>query len=268
MTASTASAPRVELSIADGIAIVTLNRPEARNAIDDAMRGEFHAVLDRVANDDAVRAMVLTGRGSAFCAGGDIAGMRQRLAAPAGEVAFNGWRRQRRTHQGIGLLHGLPKPTVAAVNGPAAGLGCDLALCCDFILASEAASFVMSFILRGLVPDGGGMYFLPRRVGLARAKELIFTGRRVDAREALAIGLADRVTSPGSLLDDARAWAGELSRGSAAALALSKSILDRTFELSEDQVLALSREAQAICYTTAEHRDAVEAFLAKSKRRD
>ena len=125
----------------------------------------------------------------------------------------------------------------------------------------------MSFVLRGLVPDGGGMYFLPRRVGLARAKELIFTGRKVDAREALALGLADRVTAPASLLGEARAWATELSRGSPAALAFSKSILDQTFELTRDQVLALSREAQAICYTTSEHRDAVEAFLNRPKSR-
>lgn len=265
MSTAAATGPRVEISVENSIATITLNRPEARNAIDDAMRGEFHAALDRVANDEAVRAVVLTGKGSAFCAGGDIAGMRQRLQAPAGSVAFTGWSRQRRTHQGIGLLHNLPKPTIAAVNGPAAGLGCDLALCCDFIVASEAASFAMSFILRGLVPDGGGMYFLPRRVGLARAKELIFTGRKVDAKEALAIGLADRLTSATTLLDDARAWASELSLGSATALALSKSILDQTFELTADQVLALSREAQAMCYTTTQHREAVEAFLNKPK---
>ncbi len=265
MSTSPTTGPLVELSVADQIATVTLNRPQVRNAIDDAMRSEFHAVLDRVAGDDAIRAVVLTGRGPAFCAGGDISGMRERLKSPPGEVAFNGWRRQRRTHQGIGLLHGLPKPTIAAVNGAAAGLGCDLALCCDFIIASEDASFAMSFVLRGLVPDGGGLYFLPRRVGLARAKELIFTGRRVDAREALAIGLADRVTGASTLLAEAHSWASELARGSPAALALSKSILDRTFELTEEQVLALSREAQAMCYTTAEHRDAVEAFLNQSK---
>lgn len=261
------AAPRIEVSIADTVAIIAFNRPELRNAIDDAMRAEFHAALDRVANDDAVRAVVLTGRGSAFCAGGDIAGMQKRLEAPPGDVAFTGWRRQRRLHHGIGLLHGLPKPTVAAVNGPAAGLGCDLALCCDFIIASEAASFAMSFILRGLVPDGGGLYFLPRRVGLARAKELIFSGRRVDAPEALAIGLADRLTSADRLLAEAQTWAAELGRGSGTALALGKAILDQSFELTEEQVLALSREAQAICYTTTEHRDAVAAFLSKSKRR-
>ena len=124
--------------------------------------------------------------------------MKERLAAPAGEIAFTGWQRQKRLHQVVAILHGMGKPTIAAVNGAAAGLGCDLALACDFIIASEAASFAMSFILRGLVPDGGGLYFLPRRVGLVRAKELIFTGRRVAAQEALAIGLADRLIIAGA----------------------------------------------------------------------
>jgi len=266
MTDTAGSGSRVELSIADRVATISFNRPEVRNAIDDAMRSEFQAALERVATDDDVRAVVLTGKGSAFCAGGDIAGMQKRLAAPPGEVAFTGWTRQRRLHQGVTMLHTLPKPTIAAVNGAAAGLGCDLALCCDFIIASDAAMFTMSFILRGLVPDGGGMYFLPRRVGLARAKELIFTGRRVDSKEALAIGLADRVTAANTLLADAQAWAKELSRGSPTALALAKSILDQTFELTAEQALALGREAQAICYTTAEHQAAVAAFLDKTKR--
>jgi enoyl-CoA hydratase/carnithine racemase len=266
MTESSPTAPRVELSIDGPVATVALNRPEVRNAIDDETRTELIAILDRLANDDAVRAVVITGKGGAFCAGGDISGMQQRLKAPPGDIAFNGWRRQRRTHQGIAALHGLAKPTIAAVNGAAVGLGCDMALCCDFIIAAETASFAMSFINRGLIPDGGGLYFLPRRVGLPRAKELIFTGRRVKADEALAIGLADRLTDSANLLKEAQAWAVELSRGSSAALALSKSILDKTFELTDEQVFALGREAQAICYTTGAHQEAVAAFLNKTSR--
>lgn len=256
----------VRLAVENSIAVLTLNRPQVRNAIDDAMRTELMAALDRVANDDAVRALVLTGEGKAFCSGGDISGMKQRLQAAPGEVAFNGWRRQRRTHQSVAALHGLPKPTIAAVNGAATGLGCDMALACDFIMASDAASFSMSFIRRGLVSDGGGLYFLPRRVGLPRAKELIFSGRTVEAQEALALGLADRISPADKLVQDACNWAHELSRGSAAALALSKAILDRTFETPEEQLFALGREAQAICYTTAEHQDAVAAFLDKTAR--
>ena len=256
----------VELTVEDKVAIVTLNRPEVRNAINDALRAELVVLLERVAADEGVRAVVLTGKGKAFCAGGDITGMKERLKAPVGQVAFNGWRRQGQTHKSVALLHGMPKVVIAAVNGAAAGLGCDMALACDFILASEQAVFTMSFVKRGLVSDGGGMYFLPRRVGLPRAKELIFTGRLVDAKEALAIRLADRVTSPDMLIADAVTWARELSQASSASIAFSKAILDRTFESTEEQIFALGREAQAVCYTTAEHRDAVTAFLEKTAR--
>jgi len=256
----------VELTVEDKVAIVTFNRPEVRNAINDALRAELVVLLERVAADEGVRAVVLTGKGKAFCAGGDITGMKERLKAPVGQVAFNGWRRQGQTHKSVALLHGMPKVVIAAVNGAAAGLGCDMALACDFILASEQAVFTMSFVKRGLVSDGGGMYFLPRRVGLPRAKELIFTGRLVDAKEALAIRLADRVTSPDMLIADAVAWARELSQASSASIAFSKAILDRTFESTEEQIFALGREAQAVCYTTAEHRDAVTAFLEKTAR--
>jgi len=256
----------VELTVEDKVAIVTFNRPEVRNAINDALRAELVVLLERVAADEGVRAVVLTGKGKAFCAGGDISGMKERLKVPVGQVAFNGWRRQGQTHKSVALLHGMPKVVIAAVNGAAAGLGCDMALACDFILASEQAVFTMSFVKRGLVSDGGGMYFLPRRVGLPRAKELMFTGRLVDAKEALAIRLADRVTSPDMLIADAVAWARELSQASSASIAFSKAILDRTFESTEEQIFALGREAQAVCYTTAEHRDAVTAFLEKTAR--
>ena len=254
---------RVELRIEGPVAVAALNRPAVRNAVDDATRAELVDVLDRVGRDPALRALVLTGNGPAFCAGGDVRAMQERLQAPAGEVAPNGWRRQRRTHHAIAALHGLDKPTIAAVNGPAFGLGCDLALACDFVVASDQAVFAMSYVQRGLIPDGGGLYFLPRRVGLARAKELIFTGRRVDAREALAIGMADRVSPADGLLADAVAWAAELSAGSPTAIALSKAILDQTFELDAEHVFALGAQAQAICYTSAEHRESVAAFLEK-----
>jgi enoyl-CoA hydratase/carnithine racemase len=254
----------VEFSINESVAVLTLNRPEVRNAINDGMRAELLTAVERAAGDDAIAALVLTGSGKSFCSGGDISGMRERLKAPAGKVAFNGWRRQKQIHRAVGALHGFPKPTIAAVNGAAAGLGCDLALACDFIVAGEDAAFTMSFVKRGLVSDGGGMYFLPRRIGLPRAKELIFTGRSVGAKEALTIGLADRVS--GNLLPDAVAWARELGSGSPVSIALAKAILDRTFESTEEQVFALGREAQAICYTTDEHRASVEAFLDKTRR--
>lgn len=254
----------VEVGVEGGIATVALNRPDKRNAMNDAMRAEFIAALEHLAADRQVRAIVLTGNGRGFCAGGDVAGMEQRLKAPQGEVAFNGWSRQQRVHHCAMLLHTMPKPTIAAVNGAAAGLGVDTALCCDFIVASTAATFAWSYIKRGLIPDGGGMYFLPRRVGLPRAKELIFSGRTVDAEEALRLGIADRIAQPEALLADARAWAAELSQGSATALALGKSILDQSFEMTAEAVFSRGSQAQGICYTSTEHRESVAAFLAKS----
>jgi len=258
----------LSLSVDDGIATLTLQRPDKRNAIDDAMRAELIAALDQVARDSAIRALVLTGAGKAFCAGGDIAAMQQRAQAPAGEIAFNGWSRQQRTHHAVAALHDLPKPTIAAVNGAATGLGADLALCCDFVVASSAASFAWTYVLRGLIPDGGGMYFLPRRVGLAKAKDLIFSGRTVAPELALALGIADRVSAADTLLPDAQAWAKELGRGSTEALALSKAVLNKSFELSAEEVFAQGSQAQAICYTTSAHQKSIAAFLDKSKAKN
>ncbi|NBP73661.1 MAG: enoyl-CoA hydratase/isomerase family protein, partial [Alphaproteobacteria bacterium] len=167
----------VDIELREGIAVLALNRADKRNAINDDMRADLIRALDWADRSPDVAALVITGRGKGFCAGGDIAAMRERLSAPAGRVGINGWQRQRRTHHLLTMLHDLPKPTIAAVNGAAAGLGADLALCCDFVIGARDATFVMSYVLRGLIPDGGGMYFLPRRVGLARAKELIFSGR-------------------------------------------------------------------------------------------
>jgi enoyl-CoA hydratase/carnithine racemase len=261
MTAAATESDAILLDCTGPVAVVTLNRPASRNAIDDDMRADLMAALDRVSRDDAIRALVITGAGKGFCSGGDVKSMQARLAVPPGEVALNGWRRQQRTHHAIAMLHSLPKPTIAAVNGAATGLGCDVALCCDFIIASDAARFAMTYILRGLIPDGGGMYFLPRRVGLSRAKELIFSGRTVEPEEALRLGMIDRVTGADTLLEDARAWAAELGKGAPAALALSKSILDQTFELSAEQVFSLGSQAQAICYSSREHQESVAAFL-------
>jgi enoyl-CoA hydratase/carnithine racemase len=254
----------IELAEEDGIATLRLNRPEKRNAMSDDMRSEFIEALEKISADKAIRALVLTGNGKGFCAGGDIAGMEKRMKAPPGEVAYNGWHRQKRVHHAISLLHTMPKPTIAAVNGSASGLGADTALACDFIIASEGANFTWSYIHRGIIPDGGGMYFLPRRVGLVKAKDLIFSGRKVDLEEAAQIGIVDRITTPEVLVADAQAWAKELSKGSATALALSKTILNQTFETTAAQIFAQGSQAQGICYTSTEHRESVMAFLEKA----
>lgn len=255
----------VNFTLDDGIALLTLNRPDKRNAMSDAMRAELVEHLLAIRTDRAIRALVLTGSGKGFCAGGDIAGMKTRMEADPATVGFNGWERQQGVHYAASLLLNLPIPTVAAVNGAAAGLGADLALSCDFVVASEHAHFTWAYIARGLVPDGGGMYFLPRRVGLSRAKALIFSGRRVNAEEALQLGIADRLCSADELLGSARAMADEMSSGSRTAIALTKSVINKSYEMSEHQVFAEGSKAQGICYTSAEHRRSVQAFLDRMK---
>ena len=197
------------------LGLITLNRPEALNALTLNMVRLIHPKLKIWEEDNEIKTVAVTAVGDkAFCAGGDIAAMKERLAAPQGKVALNGWKRQRRTHHAVTMLHELSIPTIAAVNGPAAGLGADLALSCDFVISSRDAFFVFSYVMRGLIPDGGGMYFLPRRVGLARAKELIFSARRVPAEEALAINMIESVSEPDALIDDAVAMADSLRRWS------------------------------------------------------
>ncbi len=254
----------IEFSVDAGIATIAFNRPDRRNAMSDDMRVEFLNALETVARKKEIKALVLTGCGSAFCSGGDISGMKRRLEAPQGEVAFNGWSRQQGVHRVQSLLLGLPKPTIAAVNGAAAGLGADTALACDFVIGSERAKFTWSYIKRGLIPDGGGLYFLPRRTGLSKAKELIFSGRMIEADEALSLGIMDRKVAGADLVSAAKAWAAELAQGSSTALALGKKILNETFEHSAHQIFELGSQAQAICYTSTEHRESVTAFLAQT----
>lgn len=260
-------APRLVVEERGPVAVLRLNRPQVRNAVDDGLRDDLARALSDIAASDSARVVIITGEGSAFCAGGDVSGMRERLRKKPGEIAASGLRRLRPGQELILRLHGLRQVTIAAVNGPAAGYGVDLALACDFIVASESAFFAMSYVQRGLVPDGGGMYFLPRRVGLPRAKEMILSGRRVAAPEALAIGLADRVVPPERLEAAAAEWAAELAAAPAVATGLAKTILNRSLELSADEVLELSAQATAICYTTDEHLQLVESFLEKQKQR-
>lgn len=244
------------------ITVLTLNRPRVRNAVDDDLREQFLAALDEVARNETTRVAIVTGAGTAFCAGGDIRGMQARLDSPAGTVAVSGWRRQLRTFALSSTLHELPQVTIAAVNGAAAGLGMDLALACDFVVAGPAASFTASFVHRGLVSDGGGLYHLPRRVGLQRAKELFFSGRSVDAAEGSQIGLVDELAEGDDVLAAARAYAERFASQPAASLMLTKAIVNEAFEHGLPEVGALGRQAQAMCYTTDEHRASVEAFLA------
>lgn len=266
-TSSLIDSHAVRFTNVNNIGLVVIDREEKRNAINDEVREGLIAAIELAANEAQIRALVITGAGKAFCAGGDIQGMEERLQAPSGTLAMNGWSRQRRNNVLITKLYDLPKPTIAAVNGTAAGLGCDLAMACDFVVGCPETRFIMSFVLRGLIPDGGGMYFLPRRIGMSRAKDLIYSGRPVDHEEAHEIGMIDELFTSENLVDDAVAKAEKLSAGSPTSIALSKTILNKSFEMSLDDVLAHGCQAQAICYTTDEHRASVENFLQSRNRK-
>jgi len=269
MPNSSSGAPDTLIEHLEGrVAILTISRPEARNALDDHTRRRLVEGFERLATDDAVRAVVLTGADAAFCAGGDIRGMAQRLDRDANQVAAAGYDSQALTQLVIATIADFPKPTIAAVNGAAAGLGCDLALACDFIIAAPQATFTMSYIKMGLVPDGGGLYLLPRRIGLARAKEMIFSGHTVHRDDALAMGLADRAGDADTLLSEAVHWAESLTAGSQMAIAMDKSMLNDSLESSRHNIFARGRTAQSMCYTSAEHVEAVRDFMAQRRKPD
>jgi enoyl-CoA hydratase/carnithine racemase len=255
----------LELRLENEIGILTLNRPRARNAINDTLRSELRHAVDHIAADDRMRALILTGAGKAFCSGGDIRGMQERLeqGAKAGEL---GWRRQRELHETLQKLYHLDRPTVAAVNGPAFGLGLDIALTCDFVFLADAAQVAVNFVVRGLVPDGGGMFHLPRRVGLARAKELVFSARTLSAEEAHTIGLADRVFPADALLAETMAWLKTCTVHPRTAQGLAKSILNRSYESSFELVNMAGSQAQAFCYASPDHQESVRSFLAERAR--
>lgn len=253
--------PVLEVEREGPIVVLRLNRPSARNAVNAELREELSGELGRLAGDTDALVVILTGAGPAFCAGGDVRDMGRRLGSPPGKVAVDGWRRQRRTLEMVTRLHGLSQVTIAALNGPAVGLGMDLALACDFIVAGPGSFLSASFVDRGLIPDGGSLYFLPRRVGLARAKDLMFSGRRVEATEAVAMGLVDVAVDRGEVLDAARQQATQFIDKSGPALMLMKAVLNQSFESPLETIGSLGHAAQAICYTTDEHRAAVQAFL-------
>lgn len=265
ISSDSSNPPEILFSVENQIGILTLNRPEKMNAFSDRMRAQYLELLHQITYDRNIRALIVTGAGKGFCAGGDINGMQERMSAPIGQMGFNGWTRQQYVGSTVSALMNMPKPTIAAVNGPAMGLGADLALSCDFVLAANDAVFAWSYVLRGIIPDGGGMYFLPRRISLSKAKELLFTGKKVLAEEALHLGIADRVVLSDDLLEQAKIWAAELSSGSEAAIALTKNIINKSYESHAEDIFSQGSIAQGLCYTTQEHHTSVATFLSRAK---
>ena len=242
---------------AGAVTTITLNRPDARNALDMVMRRELVAALDEVEADAAARVLVLTGAGGHFSAGGDVKSMQGPQTAALGRARVTALNRL------VMRLVEFPRPVIAMVDGFAVGAGCNLALCCDLIVASDRARFGEVFAKIGLVPDGGGSWLLPRLVGMARAKELIFTAEIIDAAEAARIGLVNRVVPAAELAQVTRALAERIAQGPSKVLAMAKHMVNRA--ASSDLAAALDVEAfsQAIAITGDEHREGLTAFFEK-----
>lgn len=260
-----------------GVLWLTLNRPEAANALTPDQRNRLIDLLDEAGARVEVRAVVLSGSGRHFCTGADLrAQPRQQPTPPGPETTRPDDAPEKVTgdiarliengaQKLVGAVLECPKPVVAVVNGTAAGLGMHLALACDLVLASDEARFVEVFVRRGLVPDGGGAWLLPRLIGLQKAKELMFFGDTVTAADAAQLGLVNRVVPADELDALAEEWAGRLAAGPTQALALTKAMLNRS--LDQDRTAALREEsvAQERNMATEDAQEGVRAFV---ERRD
>jgi enoyl-CoA hydratase/carnithine racemase len=246
------------------VALLTLNRPDTRNALSgEDMFAAFEQLFEKLNSDLTVRAAVLTGIGSAFCSGGNVAEMRDRAGMFAGspeQIAANyraGIQRIPRAFQRLQV------PIIAAVNGPAIGAGNDLACMCDIRIASTTARFAESFVKVGIVPGDGGCWLLPRAVGMSRAAELALTGDVIDAEEALRIGLVSRVVAPEVLLGEALALAGRIAANPPQVLRWTKQLLQQARHGTLDEALDTAGRFQGQAHHTADHTEAVKAFFEK-----
>ncbi|MGW1073794.1 enoyl-CoA hydratase/isomerase family protein [Streptomyces sp. NPDC002537] len=244
----------------NGVSWITLNRPQALHAITPDLREQLISRFVQASADPAVRAVVVTASGRAFCSGADLraAPSHQPAGAVTGDVARTLRRGAQRL---IGAVLDCEKPVLAAVNGVAAGLGAHLALACDLVLAAESARFVEVFARRGLVPDGGGAYLLPRLVGPRRAKELMFFGDALGAADAERLGLVNRVVADAELADTARNWAERLAAGPTRALALTKQLVNASLDTDRATAFAAEAAAQEINMTTADAREGIASFV-------
>lgn len=241
-------------------AVVTMNRPDHRNALDQIMREEFVSVIAKVRDDPEIRAVVLTGAGGHFCAGGDVKGMAANAALP--KDVFRMRRNLRDLHRWFDELVDLEKPVIAAVDGVSFGAGLSLALASDFIIASPRATFCSVFSRIGLVPDLGAMYLLPRAIGLSRAKEMVFSARVVKADEALTMGLVHAIAKE-DVLQEALRLAARFANAPVDAIGIAKGIMNHAFESDRPEVYAREALAQAVCRESSFHVDAVDRFVTK-----
>lgn len=242
----------------DSIATIVLNRPEKYNAIDMKMREELYFAFRYLEKDVEVNCIILGGAGEAFCSGGDIHIM--------GEFKANAGRtRLKNIHPLLRLIYTMDKPVVAAVQGHAVGAGMNLALACDFLIAAENLNMCQSFTKIGLVPDWGGFYILPRRVGVAKAKELMMLAPSITAEEALELGLINKIVKKEDLLEEAKDLARRLASGPRVALALCKTGINRSLQSTLDECLEYEALAQDICMQSVDFQEGITAFREKRK---
>jgi 2-(1,2-epoxy-1,2-dihydrophenyl)acetyl-CoA isomerase len=246
--------------ISDQIATITLNRPEARNALSLEMRADLSNALEAIREGagDTVKAVILTGAGGAFCAGGDV----KRMGGKA-ENGVEHRKAMRSAHNRIYDIIHMEVPVISLVDGPAAGAGCNLALLADFVLATPRAFFMQAFARIGLVPDWSGFYILPRLVGIQRAKELIYTGRRVYAEEAKELGMVLQIVDQENAMAEAREFAGRFRHASTDAIGVSKNILNQSYNQDFRTLIEMEAMGQSLVRDTDFHREAVRRFKEK-----
>jgi enoyl-CoA hydratase len=245
------------IDIADGVAVVTINRPAALNALNVEILEELAAAFEALKNDAAVACVILTGSGSkAFVAGADIAAMQALDAVSAAHFARLG-------HAVLSSIENFPKPVIAAVNGFALGGGCELAMACDIRIAGENARFGQPEVNLGVIPGFGGTLRLSRLVGKGRAKELIFTGDMIDAQEAYRIGLANKVVLAEELLAVARSMARKIASKGPVAVRFAKESVDNGLEMDLDRACRFEADLFGLCFATADQKEGMQAFLDK-----
>ncbi|SOD89154.1 2-(1,2-epoxy-1,2-dihydrophenyl)acetyl-CoA isomerase PaaG [Caenispirillum bisanense] len=250
----------IQLAIADGVATLTLNRPDKLNSFTTQMHAELADALKAVQRDDAVRCLLLTGAGRGFCAGQDLS---DRAVAPGGETPDLGESLEKRYNPLLKTLKGLEMPVVCAVNGVAAGAGANLALACDIVIAARSASFIQAFCKIGLIPDSGGTWSLPRVVGQARATALMMLGDKVSAEQAEAWGMIWKCVDDAALAEEAHALAARLAAMPTRGLALIKRALAASSTNTLEQQLDLERDLQRLAGRTADYQEGVAAFMEK-----
>ncbi|HEV2883291.1 MAG TPA: enoyl-CoA hydratase [Pyrinomonadaceae bacterium] len=251
---------QINVTDSDGITRITLNRPEKLNALAGHMRRDLAEALETAGSDRGVNVVVITGAGRAFCAGGDVAAMAELIERRDAEEFSRLLGSARRV---VTSIRQMTKPVIAAVNGPAAGAGCNLAFACDLLIASTTATFSQSFVKVGLHPDWGGTYFLPRLVTPNKACEMFFLGEAIDAPEAMRLGIVNSVVNPEELEAATQALAERLRDAPATSIAAAKQAVYMSQAGELEEMLRYETEAQMRCFESLDGREGVRAFLEK-----